>query len=211
MAINLPVNPPATERKIYLYKRYERFWHWSQAALILFMLLTGFEIHGTYAWLGYEVAVRLHSSAAMLLIVLWIFTLFWHLTTGEWRQYKPTFKKFDAMIMYYSHGIFMNAPNPYRKTAERKHNPLQRMTYLLLLTVVSPVIWISGLLALVRPFWAEMGLANTLSLEAVAVVHTAAAFAMLIFLVVHLYLITTGPTPSAQLRAMVTGWEDPGH
>lgn len=29
-----------TER-VYLFKGFERFWHWSQAALIIFMLVTG--------------------------------------------------------------------------------------------------------------------------------------------------------------------------
>jgi hypothetical protein len=26
--------------RIYIFKRFERFWHWSQAALIMFMMLT---------------------------------------------------------------------------------------------------------------------------------------------------------------------------
>jgi hypothetical protein len=49
-----------TER-VYLFKGFERFWHWSQAALIIFMLLTGFEIHGTYANFGFERAVNYHT------------------------------------------------------------------------------------------------------------------------------------------------------
>ena len=35
--------------RIYVFKRFERFWHWTQAALIVFMMFTGFEIHGAYA------------------------------------------------------------------------------------------------------------------------------------------------------------------
>ena len=31
-------------KNIYLYTRYERFWHWVQAALIITLLVTGFEI-----------------------------------------------------------------------------------------------------------------------------------------------------------------------
>ena len=27
--------------RIYIYKRYERFWHWSQALLIIVMMITG--------------------------------------------------------------------------------------------------------------------------------------------------------------------------
>ena len=46
----------STER-IYLFKAFERFWHWAQAALIIFLLASGFEVHGSYALLGYERAV----------------------------------------------------------------------------------------------------------------------------------------------------------
>lgn len=38
--------------------------------------------------------------------------------------------------------------------------------------------------------------------------HTAAAFMMLAFLIGHLYLSTTGHTPLAHIKAMITGWED---
>jgi len=31
--------------RIYLYKRFERFWHWSQALLIIIMMVTCFEVH----------------------------------------------------------------------------------------------------------------------------------------------------------------------
>ena len=34
--------------RIYIFKGFERFWHWAQAALIITLLITGFEIHGTY-------------------------------------------------------------------------------------------------------------------------------------------------------------------
>ena len=39
-------------KKIYIYQRFERFWHWSQAILIIFLALTGFEVHGTFHILG---------------------------------------------------------------------------------------------------------------------------------------------------------------
>jgi thiosulfate reductase cytochrome b subunit len=42
----------------------------------------------------------------------------------------------------------------------------------------------------------------------VAFFHTVAAFMMLIFLIVHVYLTTTGHTPLGHIKAMITGWED---
>ena len=80
-------------RREYVYKGFERFWHWTQALLILFLALTGFEIHGSLAFFGFEQAVAYHQAAAAALMVLVAFAVFWHLTTGEWRQYLPTREK----------------------------------------------------------------------------------------------------------------------
>jgi len=59
-------------RRVLIYKRFERFWHWTQAALIIGLAVTGFEIHGTFQWLGFAEAVRVlyggsvkpHNAAA---------------------------------------------------------------------------------------------------------------------------------------------------
>lgn len=195
-------------RRIYLYSRYERFWHWSQAALVILMMISGFEVHGSYKLLGFGNAVNLHTVSAWTLLTLWAFTIFWQFTTDEWRQYIPTLKKVDAMVRYYAFGIFRNAPNPFQKTAAKKHNPLQRLAYLALLSMVSPIIWGSGLFYLFYSSWKSLGVDAYLSLEAVAFIHTAGAFMMLIFFIAHVYLTTTGHTPTAHIKTMVTGWEE---
>jgi thiosulfate reductase cytochrome b subunit len=193
--------------KIYIFKKFERFWHWAQAALIIFMLLTGFEIRGSYRNFGFEQAVQYHTVAAWTLIGLWIFAIFWHLTTGEWRQYIPTTERVTAMIKYYLSGIFKDAPHPYRPTQLRKHNPLQRLAYLFILVLVGPLIWVTGLLYLFYDQWAAWGL-GSLDLATVATGHVIGAFLMLIFLVAHIYLITAGATMTSHLKAMITGWEE---
>jgi thiosulfate reductase cytochrome b subunit len=196
----------STER-IYLFKAFERFWHWAQAALIIFLLVSGFEVHGTHALLGYERAVEWHTVAAWTLVGLWIFAIFWHLTTGEWRQYIPTTDRIAAVARFYSSGIFRGETHPFKPTVQRKHNPLQRLTYLAMLVLVMPLIWVSGWLYLFYGDWPAWGLAS-LPLAWVAWAHTAGAFLMLAFLISHVYLITTGPTVTAHLKAMVTGWEE---
>ena len=196
------------ETRIYLYKRYERFWHWSQALLIISMMIAGFEVHGTYKLFGFEQAVNLHTIFSWTLLTLWAFTIFWQFTTDEWRQYIPTLKKVDAMVRYYAFGIFRDAPNPFHKTAEKKHNPLQRLAYLALLSALSPIIWGSGLFYLFYSYWKIWGVDTYLSLEAVALVHTAGAFMMLVFFIAHVYLTTTGHTPIAHIKTMITGWEE---
>ena len=193
--------------RIYVFKRFERFWHWAQALLIIGMLITGFEVHGSYALLGFERAVDWHATMAWALITLWVFAIFWHFTTGEWRQYIPTTDKMAAMVRYYLTGIFTDAPHPFRQTTLRKHNPLQRVAYLFVKLVINPLLWVSGLLYLFYSSWAGWGL-GWLELEWVALAHTAGAFLMLMFFIVHVYLATAGHTPTAHIRAMVTGWEE---
>ena len=193
--------------RVYLFKGFERFWHWSQAALIIAMLLTGFEIHGSYQVFGFERAVGYHAIAAWALVGLWVFAIFWHVTTGEWRQYIPTTDRMVAIMGYYSSGIFKHEPHPFKPTSQQKHNPLQRLTYLAILTLLSPLIWISGWLYLFYADWSAWGL-SALPLEWVATAHTIGAFLMLAFLISHLYLVTTGHTLTSQVKAMVTGWEE---
>ena len=194
-------------KREYVYKGFERFWHWMQALLIIFLGFTGFEIHGSIHFFGFEQAVKLHNVAAMAFLVLIVFAIFWHVTTGEWRQYIPTTDRIVAIMGYYSSGIFKREPHPFRPTSQQKHNPLQRLTYLAILTLLSPLIWISGWLYLFYADWNAWGL-SALQLEWVATAHTIGAFFMLAFLISHLYLITTGHKLGSQVKAMVTGWEE---
>jgi cytochrome b subunit of formate dehydrogenase len=46
------------------------------------------------------------------------------------------------------------------------------------------------------------------SLESVAFWHTLGAFLLMVFLVVHVYMTTTGHTPTSNIQAMITGYED---
>jgi thiosulfate reductase cytochrome b subunit len=197
-------------KREYVYKGFERFWHWTQAALILFLALTGFEVHGSLAFFGFEQAVRYHSAAAVTLLVLVAFAIFWHLTTGEWRQYLPTREHLRAQAEYYVVGIFRDAPHPTRKTALSKLNPLQRLVYLGLKLLVIPVIASSGLLYIFYRYPQSRGIdaLDVDGLATIAVVHTAGAFLLVVFLVGHLYLITTGRTPFSNLKTMITGFED---
>ena len=193
--------------RIYIFKRFERFWHWTQALLIMLMMITGFEIHGTYTLLGFQSAVTVHTTAAWALITLWVFAIFWHFTTGEWKQYIPTMEMVEAMLRYYVTGIFTDAPHPFKQSRLSKHNPLQRLAYLFVKLMINPLIWVTGLLYLFYSSWGDWGL-GWLSLAWIATFHVIGAFMMLIFFIAHIYLATAGHTPTAHIKAMITGWEE---
>ena len=192
---------------IYLYSRYERFWHWLQSTIIILLLITGFEVHNSFSLMGFSTAVNIHNYVGLGWLILFAFFVFWLFTTGEWRQYVPTTRKMLLVVRYYSYGIFRGEPHPVPKRKEAKHNPLQRLVYLSLAALLLPVQMVTGFLYWSYNSWQGWGL-GWLSLEVVALIHMAGAFAILSFLVVHLYMITTGHTISAHTRAMITGWEE---
>lgn len=197
-------------RREYVYRSFERFWHWAQAVLILLLALTGFEVHGSFRFLGFESAVRIHALAAWAFLVLVVFAIFWHLTTGEWRQYVPTRRNLAAQAEYYLFGIFRNAPHPTRKSVLSKLNPLQKLVYAGLKVLVIPVVVLSGLVYMFHqhPQRHDLVHLGLRAHEPIAVLHTLAAFLLLTFLAAHLYLMTTGHTVTSNLRAMLTGWEE---
>ncbi len=199
------------KKQIYIYKSFERFWHWTQAILIFFLAATGFEIHGSIKFFGFQNAVEYHNIAAYSFLVLIIFAIFWHLSTGEWRQYLPTLKNIKAQVNFYLVGIFKNAPHPTKKTVLSKLNPLQKFVYLGLKVLVIPVMVISGLLYMFYRYPQKGGGIGVLkldSIEPIALLHTFGAFLLLAFIIAHLYLITTGTTKTSNLKAMITGFED---
>lgn len=196
--------------KVYIYKSFERFWHWSQAALIFFLALTGFEIHDSFHLFGFEKAVAFHRTASYLLLALIAFSIFWHFTTGEWRQYIPTFSKLQAQIRYYTVGMFKNEPHPTIKSPRKKLNPLQAVVYLGFKLVMAPMVILSGLLYMFYKSFDvnDMIIALNIPLEWIAVIHTLGAFLLMAFVIVHVYMTTTGHTLTTNIKAMITGWEE---
>ncbi len=192
---------PAT-KQVYMYRFYERLWHWTMAAGIILLALTGLEIHhtGSFAFFGLEYAVAIHNTLAAILVINAFLALFYHLTTGEIRQFfgfnRYFVKEAVVQAFYYLNGIFKGAPHPIPKSVERKLNPLQQVIYIGLLNILLPFQVITGLL-----MWG----ANKTYL---APVHHLGSWLFLSFLAVHIYLTTTGHTVFSNVRAMITGYDE---
>ena len=112
-----------------------------------------------------------------------------------------------AMVHYYLIGIFRNEPHPTKKSEISKLNPLQRITYAGLKIALIPILVISGFLYYFFNDLPPDCLLNC-SLEAIAYVHAIAAFLMMVFMMIHVYLTTTGHTLFSNIKAMITGWEE---
>ncbi len=195
-------------KKVFIYKRFERIWHWGQAVLILLLALTGFNMR--FSWFrvfDFHTSVQLHIAFALALLILVAFAIFWHFTTGEWKQYIPTRSFLVAMIRFYVLGIFRHEPHPVKKTLLSKLNPLQRLAYLSFKLLLFPILGTTGLLYLLFHHWPSLGL-TWLDLGWVAQIHVFAAYLLLTFMFGHIYLTTTGRTPTSNIKAMITGWEE---
>jgi len=200
-------------KRVEMYSAFERVWHWLQASTILALLVTGLEIHApaSLRLLGFARATWLHEALALFTIANAFLSLFYHLATGAIRQFFPQPRDFFslaiAQVAYYTRGIFSGAPHPFVHEPGRKLNVLQQVTYLVVLNLVLPLQVATGILMWKAQAWA--GLVNRLGgLHAVSTIHVLCAWIFAAFVVMHIYLTTTGRTPLAHLRAMVLGWEE---
>ena len=199
-------------RRVYLYSIYERIWHWLQAVAILGLLVTGVELHwpDVLRIFGFSRSVTVHEVLGFVVLVNAFLALFYHLTTGEIRQYLPEPRDFFTLAVkqarYYLQGIFRGDPHPIQRGPHRKLNPLQEVTYLAILNVLLPLQVFSGVLLWGAQQWPEMVLAIG-GLPMLARIHTLGAWLFTAFLIAHVYLTTTGSTPLALIRAMIVGWD----
>jgi thiosulfate reductase cytochrome b subunit len=198
--------------KTALYSLHERVWHWLQAAGMIGLICTGMAIHypdrfGIFGSMAN--AVRWHSWIGFALILNAFLGIFYHVTAEKYHHFLPRMNDFTGAAIrqarYYFYGIFKGEKHPLDTDPRRKLNPLQKITYLLLLNILLPFQIVTGVLMWGADRWPEAS-ARIGGLWALAPAHTLGSYLFLAFLVGHMYLSTTGPTPGALLRAMITGY-----
>jgi thiosulfate reductase cytochrome b subunit len=206
--------PARVETKtVYMFSVYERLWHWLQAILIIFLILTGIVIHNpdTLSVLSFRYTVQIHNVLGFILIANAALSLFYHLASGEIRQFLPEphgfIDKGVQQALYYLRGVFKHAPHPFEKTPERKMNPLQQATYLVILNLLLPLQILTGILIWGAQEWPSIA-QWVGGLALLAPVHTMAAWLFTCFLVMHVYLTTIGHTPTSSIRSMIVGWDE---
>jgi thiosulfate reductase cytochrome b subunit len=198
-----------TER-VYMYESYRRFWHWLQTISIVLLLFTGLIIHrpdifGAFSFRG---VVTVHNVLAVILVINAFLSLFYHIATERLQEFIPRPYGFfdDAIVQakYYINGIFKHEPHPFEKRPNSRMNPIQKATYFMILNVLLPLQIITGAL-----MWAVQKYPNILGgLPVLAPFHSLVAWLFATFILVHVYMTTTGATPLEATRAMITGYEE---
>lgn len=196
-----------SKRQVKVYPRFERLWHWTQMALIVVLMVTGFGLNGVHSLIPFGPAVMLHTSAALVLLAVWIFATFWLFTTGTWRQFLPRIDGMIAVARFYAWGVFKGEKHPYEKQFWRKHNPLQAATYFVLKWLIFPAVWSTGLLYLSYNFWEPMPNSGVW-IEIIANIHLLAGYVVATFVILHVYLLTVGHGFRHHVKPMISGFDE---
>jgi thiosulfate reductase cytochrome b subunit len=194
--------PPAAFGKTYVFGRYERLWHWTMALSGVVLIATGLDVHG-------ETAAAIHNAFAVILMLNGFLALFYHLTTKAIRNFIPHPHGFVERVLehmsYQARGIFYGESHPPNAPGH-KLNPLQQITYLALLNVLFPLQFLTGALIWAVGQWPQVAVALH-GLQIIGPLHNAGSWVFLSFFVLHVYLVTTGRTPSDHLQSMITGYQ----
>lgn len=202
--------------KIYLHPLPIRIWHWVNALGFIILIVTGTQIRfGNILHLfSFDAAVKIHSWLGFILIANYFIWLIYYLATGNIKIYIPPLnrlgefgKKALTQAKFYGWGIMVGDQNPHHSTPDNKFNPMQLVSYLMIMVALIPVQIITGLF-LWDPhlFGSFIGLIG--GIQVVDLIHVLLWIFFSAFIIVHFYLATLGHTPMAHIIAMFSGWEE---
>lgn len=199
-------------QKEYLYSLGLRIWHWVNAALMIGLMVTGFLMHfsGNIPFhINFKLCNQLHRQAAIGLSVFYLIFIINGYFDGNHKSYLPVFRnifsRFYHQLHYYTWGIFRGDNHPFHATKGRKFNPIQKTSYLVLMVLLFPVLILSGSLLFFPEFIPEV-VFGFKGYWLIAACHTIVAVLFVVFLVVHLYLLTTGDRPTFLIQGMINGY-----
>jgi thiosulfate reductase cytochrome b subunit len=192
-----------------------RIWHWINALGFVLLILTGFQLRYTdiFNLMTFEAAVKLHNWVGFTVIANYFLWLGYYLFSDRITNYhavldaKSFFRNFFLQARYYSYGIFKGERSPHRVRPEDKFNPLQKLTYQLIMLIAAPINFITGLMMWdVKRFegWIEM----MGGIRVVDTIHVVIFILFVFFIFVHAYMGALGRTPSTHYREMITGYEE---
>jgi thiosulfate reductase cytochrome b subunit len=186
-----------------------RIWHGAQAFLFFGLIATGLCMHyagSAWAIIPFPVAVRTHNACGIATAALWVVFVIYNAASGHIRHYVP--KDFHIIhsaviqVRYYVFGVFRGDPPPV--TPGLRNNPAQQLAYAVVMYALMPLSVGSGVLLLFPILAPERALGRA-GLWPMAMLHLTVGYLLTLFLVVHIYLATTGETFFSLIREIVSG------
>jgi thiosulfate reductase cytochrome b subunit len=199
---------------MYLYPKWVRVWHVLNAVMFLILIVTGLSMQYTdkenaaYV-VGFAKAVKWHNFAAVVLVFNYVFFVTGNMLTNNGRFYRIGRKNFlsdlKKQFYYYAIGMFKGEKHPFPVTAERKFNPLQKITYVLALYLAFPLLIISGI-GLLLPEITIKAVFGISGLILTDILHITMGFFLSIFMIIHIYTCTLGARPTSLFWGMISGY-----
>jgi thiosulfate reductase cytochrome b subunit len=203
------------EEKIYFYPVIIRLWHVLNAVLCLALIVTGISMQFSnpkYPLIRFNVAVSVHNIVAILLSFNYIVFIVGNIVSGNGRHYKirlkGMFSDLKQQMTYYTKGLFQHEKAPFPITRERKFNPLQLFTYLMVMGICVPVIIITGIALMYPDLFIPLRFLGFSALHLTDLVHIMAGFVISLFMMVHVYFCTIGRTPLTTFKSMIDGYHE---
>lgn len=203
----------ANER-VYLYPVWVRLWHAFNLLMCLVLITTGVSMQYSnpeFPLIRFDIAVSMHNIAGVLLTLSYIIFVIGNWKTNNGKYYRAKVKGFIKRLtkqsIYYAVGIFKNAKKPYPITKKRKFNPLQKLSYIVIMYIFMPIMFITGWAwlypeTIIHNFMGFSGLYLT------SMLHITSGFVISVFMIVHIYFCTIGTTSLSNFKAMINGWHE---
>jgi thiosulfate reductase cytochrome b subunit len=199
--------------RLYLYPVWIRIWHMANALLCLILIITGLSIQfsnpGTIV--KFRMAVSIHNIAGIILSVSYVLFFLGNLFTPNGTYYvipvKGFFVRLKKQFIYYTIGIFKKAEAPFPIDEACKFNPLQQVTYVVLMYGFVPFVILSGW-GLLYPDFTVNSFLGVSGLDLTDLFHITAGFAISIIMCVHVYFCTIGKNPSSNFKSMINGYHE---
>lgn len=200
--------------RIFLLPLWLRLWHWSNALLIIILTVTGASLHFAdpdLTLVPFRLAQRIHDIAGLALVALYGFFVIANIISGNWWQYVPKPGGFVHRCLvqtrFYLWGIFRGEAHPYPPTVEANFNALQQIVYWFVMYFFMPILLLTGLLFL-WPQWAPKQMFGVDGLLPIAMLHYLVGLVIVLFMIAHIYLGTTGLKVTSLFKMMITGWHE---
>ncbi len=200
-------------RQVYLHPLPLRIWHWMNALVVILLLATGiqFRLPGIASLWPHNPSLGLHKWAGIAMTALWLFWLIYGLTSGHLLRHYALRRQdligIPGMIRFYMLSTFRGEKSPFRPSPEAKYHALQRLAYGSVMGIFTPVTVVTGLF-FVMGFRIGGELLPFDTIKTIDALHVTGLYVFALFLVIHVYMATTGPTVLSHIRAMITGYEE---
>jgi len=199
----------------YHYPVWVRLWHATNGILCLFLIVTGFSMlysnPENALVVKFQRAVAIHNTCGVLLTISYTVFFAGNLFTANGRHYliklKGLGKRLFQQGYFYAYGYFRGEKAPFPVDRDRKFNPLQQVSYVGVMYMILPMLFVTGW-ALMFP---EFILKRFLGVSGIFLTdqfHVILGFLTVIFLFIHLYVSTMGKSPVSNFRSIVTGWQE---